>query len=58
MKVVGQQWRKSTYSAQATNCVELNDTNDMIRDSKNHAVLPLDRDAVAGLLRAVRTGTL
>jgi Domain of unknown function (DUF397) len=58
MKAVGQRWRKSTYSSQATNCVELNDTNDMIRDSKNHAVLQLDRDAVAGLVRAVRIGRL
>lgn len=58
MKAVGQRWRKSTYSAQATNCVELNDTNDMIRDSKNHTVLPLNRDAITSLIRTIKAGTL
>lgn len=51
-------WRKSSHSAQQTNCVELAHTNDMIRDSKNEQiVLPVSRRAVAGLVRAVKADT-
>jgi Domain of unknown function (DUF397) len=48
-------WRKSIRSAQQTNCVEVAHTNDKIRDSKNEQVLPLTRQAVAGLVHAVRS---
>lgn len=47
-------WRKSTYSVNGSDCVELAHTNDMIRDSKTREVLPLNRPAVAGLVRAVK----
>lgn len=49
-------WRKSSYSGQESNCVELADSNDMIRDSKNLEALALSRRAVGGLVEAVRTG--
>lgn len=48
-------WRKSRYSANTSNCVELAHTNDMIRDSKNEQILPLNRRAVSGLVRAVKS---
>jgi Domain of unknown function (DUF397) len=51
-------WRKSSYTGQESNCVELAHTNDMIRDSKNREVLPLTRQAVAGLVRAVKSDKL
>lgn len=47
-------WRKSARSAQQTNCVELAHTLDAVRDSKNGAVLSLDRAAVVRLLETVR----
>lgn len=52
------QWRKATRSQNTTNCVELAHTNDMIRDSKNERVLPLNRRAVTELIRAAKTGTI
>lgn len=54
MTSIPQGWRKSSYSNENVNCVELNQANDMIRDSKNEQVLPLTRRAVAALVRAVR----
>lgn len=47
-------WRKSSYSGNQGNCVELPATLDAVRDSKNDAVLPLHRNAVTGLLAAMR----
>lgn len=47
-------WRKSSYSGNQTACVELPNTLDAVRDSKNGAVLTLDRAAVSRLLDTVR----
>ena len=48
-------WRKSSYSGEGGNdCVELPNTLDAIRDSKNGIILPLSRKAVTALLRAVK----
>ena len=48
-------WRKSSYSGgEGGNCVELSNTLDTIRDSKNGAVLPVTRRAVTGLLTAAK----
>ena len=52
-----EQWRKSSHSGTHGACVELNARKDKIRDSKNLAVLPLSRSAVAGLVRTVRDTT-
>jgi hypothetical protein len=52
--MISPRWRKSSYSEQGTDCVEVADSSDMIRDSKNPAeVLPLNRRAVAALIRTV-----
>ena len=49
------QWRKSSYSGQGGNdCVEMSNTLDAVRDSKNGVVLPLSRPAVTALVRAVK----
>jgi Domain of unknown function (DUF397) len=52
--VIANSWRKSSYSGYNNNCVEVDQHNDKIRDSKNLTVLPLSRSAVAGLVRAVK----
>ena len=50
-------WRKSSRSQNDQNCVELRDTLDQVRDSKNPAgpVLPGNMPA---LLRTIHTGRL
>jgi hypothetical protein len=50
-------WRKSTRSANDANCVELRNTLDQVRDSKNSAGPTLHAD-VPAFLRAVRAGRL
>lgn len=55
-------WRKSSYSGQQGECVEVADLTSQIgvRDSKNPAgpVLTFDRGAVAALARRIRRGDL
>lgn len=57
LTVPDRRWKKSTFSGEQTNCVELAHTHGAVRDSKNPAgpvlVLP-----VAGLLAAVKAGSL
>jgi hypothetical protein len=48
-------WRKSTRSGSATNCVELVDTLDMVRDSKNPTGSSL-RVNLVPLLADVKSG--
>jgi hypothetical protein len=48
-------WRKSSYSENNPNCVELRNTLDQVRDSKNPAGPALRIDVLA-LVRAVRAG--
>lgn len=43
-------WRKSSYSGNQGDCVELPATLDAIRDSKNGDVLRLSRGQVTALL--------
>ena len=50
-------WRSSRRSANNANCVELRDTLDRVRDSKN-AAGPALRANVPALLRAIRAGRL
>lgn len=51
-------WRKSSRSGGTNgNCVELANTLDAVRDSKNPCGLMLGGD-VAGLLTAIRAGRL
>ncbi len=47
-------WRKSSHSSNNTACVELPRTLDAVRDSKNGAILPLNRQQVAALLSTVK----
>ena len=49
-----QQWRKSSYSTQTDNCIELPRTLDAVRDSKNGAVLSLSEQSVQELLAAAK----
>jgi hypothetical protein len=56
-------WRISTYSGQASTCVEVAahpGGHVLVRNSNNPegATLALSRDAVAGLLDAVKDGAL
>jgi uncharacterized protein DUF397 len=48
-------WRKARRSSNSQNCVELRDTLDEMRDSKN-AAGPALRGDVRSLVRAVQTG--
>ncbi|GAB3449201.1 DUF397 domain-containing protein [Actinophytocola sediminis] len=48
-------WRKSSRSQNGANCVELCDTLDLVRDSKNVAGSAL-RGNVPDLLNAIRAG--
>lgn len=48
-------WRKARQSVDTQNCVELCDTLDRVRDSKN-AAGPVLRGDVRALLRTVQTG--
>ena len=48
------EWRKSSRSNVETSCVELPNTLDAVRDSKNGAVLQLTNGSVAGLVAAVK----
>ncbi|GAB3435191.1 DUF397 domain-containing protein [Actinophytocola sediminis] len=50
-------WRKSSYSGNQGDCVELAHTLDTVRDSKNPAG-PMVRTDLSSLLRAVRAGRL
>lgn len=48
-------WKKSSWSTNSTNCVEVVNTLDAVRDSKNAAVvLPVSRQALAALVRSLR----
>lgn len=48
-------FRKSSFSGNETNCVEVSGTLDAMRDSKNPAiVLPADMRAVVRLVQAGR----
>jgi hypothetical protein len=48
-------WRKSSFSGEQTDCVELAGGLDAIRDSKNPAVhLPIARASVKALVTSVR----
>lgn len=49
-------WRKSRRSQNSQNCVELRNTLDQIRDSKN-AAGPVLRGNMPALLRAIQAGT-
>lgn len=48
-------WRKSRHSGQNNECVELPNTLDAIRDTKNGTILSLTRLALSALLNAVKT---
>jgi hypothetical protein len=49
------EWRKSSRSGNASNCVELRQDLAAVRDSKNPAtVLPVSRTAVRALLTDLR----
>ncbi|MFA1545795.1 DUF397 domain-containing protein [Actinomadura chokoriensis] len=54
------EWRRSTYSAQGANCVEVASSEETraVRDSKDPdgPLLTLSRTAWAGLLHSVKTG--
>lgn len=50
-------WRKSRYSENSANCVEVAGTLDLLRDSKCPAG-PVLRGDVSALVRAIRTGLL
>jgi hypothetical protein len=50
-------WRKARQSVNSQNCVELRDTLDAVRDSKNTAG-PILRGDMLALVRAVRAGHL
>jgi hypothetical protein len=50
-------WRKSSYSSQSTNCVELAADLHHIRDSKNPTGPTLSADLTA-LITAIRSGHL
>jgi len=48
-------WRKSSRSGQNKECIELPDTLDGVRDSKNSTVLKLSKHAVHELLATAKT---
>lgn len=50
-------WRKSSYTGTNGNCVELANTFDAVRDSKNRTGPTLSGD-LAALVRAVKAGHL
>lgn len=50
-------WRKAGRSQSDMNCVEVRDTLDRVRDSKN-AAGPVLRGDLRALVRAVRAGRL
>jgi hypothetical protein len=52
---VALRWRKSSYSGQESSCVELANTLDLARDSKNPAG-PVVRADLRELLAAVKAG--
>ncbi|HWE91993.1 MAG TPA: DUF397 domain-containing protein [Pseudonocardiaceae bacterium] len=52
-----QRWCKSSYSNGATNCVELANTMDAVRDTKNRTGPALSGD-LAALVAAVKAGRL
>jgi hypothetical protein len=47
-------WRRSTYSGAQNNCVELPNTLDSVRDSKNPG--PVLAGSVVALVRAIQAG--
>jgi hypothetical protein len=50
----GKTWRKSSYSSQGGDCVEVRADLDAVRDSKNPGeVLPFPPTAVTALLRSL-----
>jgi hypothetical protein len=50
-------WRKSRFSENGPNCVEVRNTLDEVRDSKNSGG-PTLRGDVGGLTRAIKRGRL
>lgn len=57
MRTVQRRWKKSSYSAQEADCVELAHTLDAVRDSKNPTGPELRAD-LSALTDAVRAGSL
>ena len=56
MMTVPVSWRKSSFSAQETDCVEVEGTLGAVRDTKNpHVTLAVD---VRALVSAVRSGRI
>jgi hypothetical protein len=49
-------WRKSSYSGNEANCVELNPSLDAVRDSKNPAGPVLRASEVRSLVHAAKSG--
>lgn len=54
--ITSQRWKKSTYSNDSATCVELSNTLDAVRDSKqpNGPTLPVA--ALTAFVREVKTG--
>lgn len=50
-------WRKSRFSENGPNCVEVRNTLDEVRDSKNTGG-PSLRGDVRGLMRAIKRGRM
>lgn len=55
MTVLGP-WRKSSYSGSEANCVELNQSLDAVRDSKNPAGPVLRATELRSLVLAAKSG--
>lgn len=57
MMTVPVSWRKSSFSAQETDCVEVAGTLGAVRDTKNpHVTLSVDVRALVSVVRAGRLG--
>jgi hypothetical protein len=51
-------WRKSSHSGNEGNCVELNESLDAVRDSKNPAGPVLSVSGLRGLVLAAKSGRI